>query len=95
MQATDAKADLEWQGMQMFVENGVAESDPRMDEVYQHFDANLRDIVDVLSDKGMHVILSTVPVNLATGAVFIIESESLAAEQRSRCRSLEKGDGTI
>lgn len=91
VQATDAKADLEWQGMQMFVENGVAESDPRMDDVYEHFDANLRDIIDVLSDKGMHVILSTVPVNLRHSAPFLsIENESLAAEQREQVSVLRE-----
>ena len=91
VQATDAKADLEWQGMQMFVENGVAESDPRMHDVYEHFDANLRDIVDVLSDKGMHVILSTVPVNLRHSAPFLsIESASLAVEQREQVSELRE-----
>ena len=91
VQATDAKADLEWQGMQMFVENGVAESDPRMDDVYEHFDANLRDIIDVLSDKGMHVVLSTVPVNLRHSAPFLsIENESLAVEQREQVSELRE-----
>ena len=91
VQVTDAKADLEWQGMQMFVENGVAESDSRMDDVYEHFDANLRDIIDVLSDKGMHVILSTVPVNLRHSAPFLsIENESLAVEQREQVSVLRE-----
>ena len=91
VQANDAKADLEWQGMQMFVENGVAESDPRMDDVYEHFDANLRDIIDVLSDKGMHVVLSTVPVNLRHSAPFLsIENESLAVEQREQVSELRE-----
>ena len=58
VQSSDAKADLEWQGMQMFVDNGVAEDDPRMSAVYEHFEGNLRDIVDTLHAKGMHVVLS-------------------------------------
>ena len=91
VQANDAKADLEWQGMQMFVENGVAESDPRMDDVYEHFDANLRDIIDALSDKGMHVVVSTVPVNLRHSAPFLsIENESLAVEQREQLSELRE-----
>ena len=91
VQADDAKADLEWQGMQMFVENGVAESDPRMDDVYEHFDANLRDIIDALSDKGMHVVVSTVPVNLRHSAPFLsIENESLAVEQREQLSELRE-----
>ncbi len=71
VQSSDAKADLEWQGMQMFVDNGVAEDDPRMSAVYKHFEGNLRDIVDTLNAKGMHVVLSTVPVNLRQSAPFL------------------------
>jgi len=91
VQVGDAKADLEWQGMQMFVENGVAESDPRMGDVYEHFDANLRDIIDVLSNKGMHVVLSTVPVNLRHSAPFLsLQDESLSAEQRKQASDLRE-----
>lgn len=64
VQISDAKVDLEWQGMQMFVDNGVAECDPCMSAVYEHFERNLRDIVDTLNAKGVHVVLSTVPVDL-------------------------------
>jgi len=91
VQVGDAKADLEWQGMQMFVENGVAERDPRMGDVYEHFDANLRDIIDVLSNKGMHVVLSTVPVNLRHSAPFMsLQDESLSAEQRKQASDLRE-----
>ena len=37
--------------MQMFVDNGVAEDDPRMSAVYEHFEGNLRDIVDTLMPR--------------------------------------------
>ena len=91
VQVGDAKADLEWQGMQMFVENGVAENDPRMGDVYEHFDANLRDIIEVLSNKGMHVVLSTVPVNLRHSAPFLsLQDESLSAEQRKQASDLRE-----
>lgn len=91
VQVGDAKADLEWQGMQMFVENGVAENDPRMGDVYEHFDANLRDIIEVLSNKGMHVVLSTVPVNLRHSAPFLsLQDDSLTAEQRKQASDLRE-----
>ena len=46
-----------------------------MSAVYEHFEGNLRDIVDTLNAKGMHVVLSTVPVNLRQSAPFLsIES---------------------
>jgi hypothetical protein len=56
--------------MQMFVDNGVAENDPRMAFVYEHYEQNLRDIIATLNAKGMHVVLSTVPVNLRQSAPF-------------------------
>ena len=83
-QLSDAKTDLEWQGMQMFVENGVAESDPRMIDVYEHFEANLRDTIHSLSNKGMHVVLSTVPVNLRHSAPFLSMTDSTLSSELSQ-----------
>ena len=83
-QPSDAKTDLEWQGMQMFVENGVAESDPRMIDVYAHFEANLRDTIDILSSKGMHVVLSSVPVNLRHSAPFLSMTDNALSPELSQ-----------
>ena len=89
VQSSDAKADLEWQGMQMFVDNGVAEDDPRMSAVYEHFEGNLRDIVDTLHAKGMHVVLSTVPVNLRQSAPFLsIGRDDLSASDEAKLTAL-------
>ena len=89
VQSSDAKADLEWQGMQMFVDNGVAEDDPRMSAVYEHFEGNLRDIVDTLNAKGMHVVLSTVPVNLRQSAPFLsIGRDDLSASDEAKLTAL-------
>ena len=91
VQSSDAKADLEWQGMQMFVDNGVAENDPRMSAVYEHFEGNLRDIVDTLNAKGMHVVLSTVPVNLRQSAPFLsIVRDDLSARDEARLSALRE-----
>ena len=71
--------------MQMFVDNGVAEDDPRMSAVYEHFEGNLRDIVDTLNAKGMHVVLSTVPVNLRQSAPFLsIVRDDLSVRDEAR-----------
>ena len=83
-QPSDAKTDLEWQGMQMFVENGVAESDPRMIDVYAHFESNLRDTIDILSNKGMHVVLSSVPVNLRHSAPFLSMTDNALSPELSQ-----------
>ena len=91
VQSSDAKADLEWQGMQMFVDNGVAEDDPRMLAVYEHFEDNLRDIVDTLHAKGMHVVLSTVPVNLRQSAPFLsIGRDDLSASDEAKLAALRE-----
>lgn len=91
VQSSDAKADLEWQGMQMFVDNGVAEDDPRMSAVYEHFEGNLRDIVDTLHAKGMHVVLSTVPVNLRQSAPFLsIGRDDLSASDEAKLAALRE-----
>ena len=68
---TDAMQELEWEGMQMFTNNGVPQDDPRMQSVYSHYEDNLTDIIDTLQNKGMHVILSSVPVNLRNSAPFL------------------------
>ena len=91
VQSSDAKADLEWQGMQMFVDNGVAEDDRRMSAVYEHFEGNLRDIVDTLHAKGMHVVLSTVPVNLRQSAPFLsIGRDDLSASDEANLTALRE-----
>ena len=91
VQSSDAKADLEWQGMQMFVDNGVAEDDPRMLAVYKHFEGNLRDIVDTLNAKGMHVVLSTVPVNLRQSAPFLsVSRDDLSASDETKLTALRE-----
>jgi tetratricopeptide (TPR) repeat protein len=85
----DAMQDLEWQGMQMFTNNGVSQSDPRMTSVYSHYQHNLRDIISILQDKGMHVLLSSVPVNLRHSAPFLsIHSEQLAGADAEQWQQL-------
>jgi tetratricopeptide (TPR) repeat protein len=79
---TDAKQDLEWKGMQMFTNNGVSHDDPRMQSVYSHYEDNLTDIIEMLRNKGIHVLLSSVPVNLRHSAPFLsVHSPELSKEQ--------------
>lgn len=69
-QADAGKEDIEWEGMQMFSGFSVTHDDPRLVDVYHHYESNLRDIIQILQDKNMHVILSTVPVNTRHSAPF-------------------------
>ena len=80
--SSDAMEELEWQGMQMFTEHGVPLDDPRMESVYSHYEDNLVSIVEMLRDKGIHVVLSTVPVNLRHSAPFLsVHDPGLSGDQ--------------
>ncbi|WP_100658587.1 tetratricopeptide repeat protein [Alteromonas flava] len=70
VQEVSGDEELEWQGMQMFSGFSVPHDDPRLDAVYSHYESNLRDIVAMLQGKNMHVVVSSVPVNLRHSAPF-------------------------
>lgn len=87
----DAMQELEWEGMQMFTNRGVTYDDPRMAGVYSHYEDNLTRIIETLQNKGMHVILSSVPVNLRHSAPFMSEhSPNLSEEQLDQWRALTR-----
>jgi len=91
---SDAMQELEWEGMQMFTNHGVPLDDPRMDSVYDHYQDNLVSIIETLRDKGIHVILSSVPVNLRHSPPFLsVHSPGLSGEQLDQWGELT-GRGT-
>ena len=53
-----------WGGMKMFTGNLVGPNDPRKQVVYRNFKQNLRDILQTGLDSGVHILLSSVAVNL-------------------------------
>ena len=84
---TDAMQELEWEGMQMFTNSGITYDDPRMASVYGHYKDNLTRIIETLRDKGMHVILSSVPVNLRHSAPFLsVHRPGLSNDQLDQWR---------
>jgi len=86
---SDAKQDLEWEGMQMFTDHGVSHDDPRMESVYGHYEDNLTSIIETLRKKGMHVLLSSVPVNLRHTAPFLsVHRPDLTVEQLDQWHEL-------
>ena len=88
---SDAMQDLKWEGMQMFTNNGVPHDDPRMAGVYSHYEDNLADIIEMLRDKGIHVLLSSVPVNLRHSAPFLsVHSPELSDDQLDQWRELTR-----
>ncbi|HKQ36572.1 MAG TPA: tetratricopeptide repeat protein [Verrucomicrobiae bacterium] len=75
-----------WGGMEMFLNQQVRESDPRMSKVYTHFERNLREIVKA---AGTRVILSTVAVNLEGCPPF---ASVAAPEDESAIAQFQKGN---
>ena len=87
----DAQQDLKWEGMQMFTEHGVPHDDPRMKGVYEHYEDNLVSIIQTLHDKGIHVVLSSVPVNLRHSAAFLsVHRRDLSNDLLDQWRELSR-----
>ncbi len=60
----------DWRGMEMFTGKTVAAGDRRMPAVYRNFSSNLAAMIDRARAAGVHVLLSTVAVNLQDCAPF-------------------------
>lgn len=58
------KSPATWEGMEMFLNQQVRQSDPRMARVYAHFQSNLEDIIEAGRGSGARVLLATVASNL-------------------------------
>lgn len=90
-QPASGKTDIEWEGMEMFTEFSVPHNDERLEDVYSHYENNLREIIDILQDKNMHVILSSVPVNLRDSAPFgSIHSSDITEAELSSWNALNE-----
>lgn len=60
----------EWGGMEMFLDKQVPRSSPLMEKVYDNFERNLRDTIEVARGAGARVIVATVATNLRDCAPF-------------------------
>jgi tetratricopeptide (TPR) repeat protein len=60
----------EWGGMEMFLNQQIAPGDARLKLVYDHFQVNLADMIDVGRRSGAGIVVSTVAVNLKDCAPF-------------------------
>jgi tetratricopeptide (TPR) repeat protein len=74
------KTPQEWGGMAMFMDHAVRGDDPRLEAVYQNFEANLRDIVRVARKAGAQTLLCTVVSNLKDSPPFLSLHRSDLAE---------------
>jgi len=79
----------EWEGMEMFLQQQVREDNPRMARVYEHFQKNLKEILDVGLASGAKVLLSTVASNLKDCPPFgSLHRAGLTASQRAEWEKL-------
>lgn len=60
----------EWEGLKMFVNYKLAETDPRVQADYRNFNQNLEDIIAAGKNSGAKIVLSTMAVNLKDCAPF-------------------------
>jgi tetratricopeptide (TPR) repeat protein len=60
----------EWRGMEAFLEHQIPADDRRLQRMYQHFAANLGDVIGAARSAGASVLLATVPINLRWCAPF-------------------------
>ena len=90
MRQTSRKStSASWGGMRMFLENQVPPDDVRRDTVYQNFDRNLHDLVQVGHRSGAKVVLSTISVNLRDCPPFgSLLRSSLPPSDRTQFESL-------
>lgn len=60
-----------WGGMGMFLEHTVSHDEPELQRVYQHFAANLDDLLDTAASTDVPVVVSTVVSNLRDLSPFV------------------------
>ena len=77
-----------WRGMNQFLQNTVARDDSRLQTVYEHYDANLREVLNAAETKGCPVIVTTVAVNLRDNPPFASKQKaSLSPHEASQRNS--------
>lgn len=69
-----------WRGMEMFTRKTVPAGDPRLDDVYANFAANLHDMLAIADAAGVPVVISTVAVNLSDCAPFVSRPDAAGIE---------------
>lgn len=79
------KKPVVWRGLEMFLKNQVRKDDLRLESTYDHFRANLEDIIERGRDNGASVIVSTVVVNLKDCPPFAsLHDRDLPASDKER-----------
>ena len=86
----------EWQGLKMFLDHQVRESDPAMGSVYRHFGKNLADIIDTGRNAGAKIIVSSVASNLKDCAPFTsLHAPTLSEADLASWKALYENGGAL
>jgi tetratricopeptide (TPR) repeat protein len=87
---SDQQKKLEqWGGMEMFSSKQIRHDDPKMNLVYDHFKANLTDIINFAAKSRSKMILCTVGSNLKDCPPFFSKlSDNLSQEQKLKWQQL-------
>ena len=81
----EGQDQAEWRGMESFLTSRMDADDPRLQDCYRHFRANLADICRTAQRCGAKVLLCTVPINIESCAPFGSEhSPGLSAEAKAK-----------
>jgi tetratricopeptide (TPR) repeat protein len=83
----DKREDIpaEWAGMEMFLATQVRADDPGLETVYNHFQKNLEDILQVARKAGDKIIVSTVATNVKDTPPFAsLHSPDISEDEKRR-----------
>ena len=72
-----------WRGMNQFLQNTVSRNDSRLQAVYEHYEANMRELLNAASKEDCTVIVSTVAVNLRDNPPFASKKKTSLSEEES------------
>ena len=79
---SEGRAPKQWEGMEAFLAGKIPYDDVKLQYCYNHFKANIRDIVTTAHSGGAKTLLCTVPTNMASCAPFASQhKQDLTKEQ--------------
>ena len=91
--AKPADHPVDWRGMGTFTDKTVRGDDPRLDRVYLNYEANLKDIVEIASGKGIKTVIATVVANLRDSPPFASLHGAAMTESQRHAWELPYGEG--
>lgn len=89
VQLGDSDPGKAWTGMEMYLEHRIADSDPRLEWVYENFRDNLAAITETTLATGAKTLVCTVPVNVRDNPPFAsVHRPGLSAAEKEHWEQL-------